>query len=163
MSNIDTMSKLNESKSFRKDILYLYDELNKQEGITSPQGGDADKINFEIPEADEGEEIDKRVNQSFMISDDTQDQNSQPKQTAFQKFQQGCSRCILKILRKIETSFRKARAVLLNIVLLYNVFFAPLNLALDSATHSGVILAIEVITILSLTMNFIVDYKDYRE
>lgn len=61
MSHIDSLSKINESRSFRKDIKYLYDALDKQDMISSP-GDENDQINFEIPEAEVHEEVDKVMN-----------------------------------------------------------------------------------------------------
>src|SRR5690606_13722268 len=79
-----------------------------------------------------------------------------------QKKIQAVKRKIHSMILFIELKFRVYRAILLNAILLYNVFWSPLNLAYRNVTHTGIIFVMEILTLLILSMNFLVDLKDYR-
>jgi len=150
------------SRSLQRELKYLYDGLDGK--LTPDQEHRFKKSQMEelaqLTEADREDEEDlKKMNESFLLSRDhfveSNDKIPRPLKHLFA--------CIKHLVEYIEVQFRKTRAVLLNICLLYNVFWSPYNLAFKNVVHSGGILVMEIITIIILFMHFLVDLKDYRK
>lgn len=68
---------------------------------------------------------------------------------------------IVWFLEFLKITYQDYRILILNLVLLWNLFFIPLNLGFTSVRYKGTSLAIEIIIILIFFFNFLFSLQEY--
>ena len=65
-------------------------------------------------------------------------------------------------LKYSQDQFRKIRIIAVNLALLYNLIYLPLNVSLEEAEFKGIFIAIEGVLFMMYALNFSVNFEDYR-
>lgn len=66
------------------------------------------------------------------------------------------------VFKYSQDQFRKIRIIAVNLALLYNLIYLPLNVSLEEAEFQGIFIAIEGVLFMMYALNFSVNFEDYR-
>lgn len=62
-----------------------------------------------------------------------------------------------------QDQFRKIKILAVNLALLYNLIYLPLNVSIEGAGFEGIFIVVEGILFVMLFLNFSVNFEDYRQ